>query len=75
MKLKNDFHKILKNKLIEQNMSHAELGRRISVTDTSISRYIYGDAKPRPYYLERIAKILNCPIEDFYDKEWFAKKT
>lgn len=61
----NEFSTILKNKLKEKRISQSELARRIDVTDTSISRYINGTAKPRPILLERIATVLNCSITDF----------
>ena len=63
--MKKDFPTILQNKMNEKNITKAELARAIDVTDTSISRYVKGTAKPKPIYLERIAKVLGCSIEDF----------
>lgn len=64
-KVNNKFSTILKRKLKEQKISQSELARLIDVTDTSISRYINGTAKPRPILLARIAAVLNCSIADF----------
>lgn len=63
--MEKDFSTILQNKMKEKNITKAELARAIDVTDTSISRYIKGAAKPRPLLLGRIARVLECSVEDF----------
>lgn len=62
----NRFAYKLKRKLKEKNISQSELARRIDVTDTTVSRYIKGDAYPRPLLLRRIANVLDCSIEDLF---------
>ena len=69
MKVREDFSIILKNKLIEKRISQADLSRLIDVSDTTISRYILGRAKPKDLLLKRLAKVLNCSILDFCYKK------
>ena len=55
----------LKNKLKEKNITQSELARRIDVSDTTISRYVTGTARPRTLLLNRIAVVLDCPVRYF----------
>lgn len=59
------FSKILENKMKEQGITKAELARRVDVADTTIGRYVKGTMLPSPLILNRIAKVLECPIKDF----------
>ena len=60
------FSKVLKEKMKNQNIWQSELARRIDVSDTTISRYIKGETKPKPMLLERLAETLNCSTDDLY---------
>lgn len=60
------FAKKLESKLKENNMTKAELARRIDVADTTVGRYIKGTMHPRPLILHRISKALNWSIEELY---------
>ena len=67
MKIRDDFGIILKNKLNDKHISQSELSRLIDVSDTTISRYILGQTmKPKRLLLQRIAKVLECSVYDFY---------
>ena len=58
----------LKNRLKEKNITQSELARRIDVSDTTISRYITGTARPRTLLLNRIAVVLDCSVIYFLCK-------
>ena len=64
---KINFGRILKNKLQERRMRQIDLARKIDVTDTTISRYVNGDVKPKPLLLNRIANVLDCSPDELFE--------
>lgn len=50
----------------EQHISRAEIARKIDVSDTTISRYLKGNTKPKIYLLRRLATELHCTTKDLY---------
>lgn len=49
------------------NLSQKDLGKRINVTDKTISAYELGRAIPPLIALEKISKACNLPIEFFFE--------
>lgn len=60
------FSKALKEKMKDKNLWQSELARRIDVSDTTISRYVKGETKPKPNLLKRLAETLDCSTDDLY---------
>lgn len=63
--IRDDFPEILLNEMRRKNINKADFARLINVTDTTVHCYIKGTAKPRDVILERMAKALNCSVNDF----------
>lgn len=63
---KTSLQKIMKRKFVDQT----ELAKRIGVSQAMISKYVSGDSIPNAIVLKKIAKALNCSIEDFYYKHY-----
>ena len=61
----NEFSKRLKTRLKYAGMSQTELAEKVGVTRNMISRYVNGDSLPTFIILDRIARALNCSIDDF----------
>ena len=55
---------ILEQKLKELDMTKAEFARRISVSDTTVCRYINNGMIPRPAILNKMAEVLNCSVKE-----------
>ena len=56
----------MKRACIDQETLASYLG----TNQTTISRYVNGDFTPDYNRLGKIAKILNCTVDDFYYKEY-----
>ena len=65
--LKHEFGRVLDEKLFERDMSNAELGRRVGVTETAVGRYLKGKAIPTAYTLVKIANALGCSVAELID--------
>lgn len=58
------FGRNLRNRLDARNRTQADLARHLNVTPTAVSRWVNGDAMPRPNMVDRICSYLNCNVED-----------
>lgn len=63
---KTQLRKIMKRKFIDQT----ELAKRVGVSQGMISNYIRGYSVPNAIILKKLAKALNCSVEDFYYKHY-----
>lgn len=55
----------LRKILLHRGMSQSELCRRADITDVQLSRYMNGRHTPSLYAVDKIAKALDCSIDDF----------
>lgn len=58
------FGRNLRNRLDAKNSTQTELAKFLKVTPTAVSRWVNGDAMPRPNMVDRICLYLNCTVED-----------
>ena len=58
----------IKKLRVDKGLSQAEFARLIGVTQKAVAKYEAGVANPRAACLPRIAKTLNCTIEELYDE-------
>ena len=54
----------LRTYLEQKNKTQRQLARALSTTDATVSRWINGEAMPRPAMLDRIAAYLMCGTDD-----------
>ena len=53
--------------LIEKDMSQKELADKVGLSEVTLSRYVNGVREPRVTTVIRIAKALECKVEDLYN--------
>ena len=59
----------LRTFMARNNINQEELAEKIGTTQTMISRYIRGETIPNVFTVRKIAKVLNCSMDDlFYQK-------
>jgi len=58
------FAENLRDLLLTKNKTQADLGRFLSVTDATVSRWANGESMPRSAMLDRICVFLHCTPED-----------
>lgn len=46
-----------------------QVAQEIGITEATLSRYITGQYVPNMYIGHKLAKILNCSVENLYDVE------
>ncbi len=56
----------LRRLMYERCITQQDLSERTGIHQPRISSYIQGKASPSFYNLRRIAKVLNCSLDDFY---------
>ena len=61
---REDFVKQLSKYRIQAGMSQGELGRRVNLSATTMSKYALGKAEPPLYVMIRLAKVLNVSLDD-----------
>lgn len=50
---------------IQHNLSQVDLARIVGVERSTVSKWETGEAKPRADMLVKLAKALNCKVDDF----------
>lgn len=55
----------LRRLMVYKGINQAELAERIGTTQATLSRYLTGKRTPNLYILDKIAKALNCSIDEF----------
>ena len=58
-----------------KGVTQKELSEMTGITQSNISNYITGRQTPSFYNVDKIARALDCSIEELRYKYWFAKKT
>ena len=72
--MENDFKKKLKWIMFEKGLSQAELGAKMGMGQSRISKWITGERTPSLENLEKIAKALNMSAGELIDYELDKKK-
>jgi DNA-binding XRE family transcriptional regulator len=55
------------NKLIDKKLiAKGKLARELGISNTSLSRYISGERKPRLKIAKKLADILECSVEELF---------
>jgi len=55
-----------KNKLKEEGRTQRWIAAKISISETTLSKYAKGKRKPNYEVAEMIAKLLNCKPDDIF---------
>lgn len=50
-------------------MTQDDLAKQLNVDRTTVTKWETGKAAPRSFMLIRLAKILQCPVEELFDVE------
>ena len=67
---KREFAIRLRALMRRAHVNQEELAKCLGTNQITISRYVNGDFTPDYNRLGKIAKILNCSVDDFYYKEY-----
>lgn len=67
---KKEFAYRLRSLMGRKWITQEQLARDINVTQAMISRYVRGEAFPNALTLRKIAKALNCSMDDFFYKDY-----
>lgn len=66
---KREFAYRLRSIMNRKQITQADLAEMIGTTQTMISRYTIGQTIPSVIVLRKIAKALNCSMDDFFYKD------
>lgn len=78
----NYFGENLKMFLSRNHMTNTELGKRIGVSEVTVSRWVSGDRNPRAVMVAKICEVFGCTYDDLMlpnseeiqrDKEAYAE--
>jgi DNA-binding XRE family transcriptional regulator len=64
------FNRNLRSILNRKRITQSELAEATDTSQTMISRYITGECLPNALMLYKIARALNCSIDDLFYKEY-----
>ena len=67
---KKEFSHKLRSLMNRKNITQDELAEKTNTSQVMISRYITGRCIPSVIVLRKIAKVLNCSMDDFFYKEY-----
>lgn len=68
--LRLDFKRLLQTLMNRAWVNQDELANRIGSSQQMVSRYLTGESIPSAITLKKIARALNCSVDDFYDEEY-----
>jgi plasmid maintenance system antidote protein VapI len=60
---------VLERKIAEAYMSKALFARTIGVSRPTVTSWIYGDRKPNPEMVPKMAKVLKCKPQELVIRE------
>ena len=64
------FASCLRRQLRRKGMTNYMLVKRLEISPTTLSNYLYARSTPPAYMIHKIAAILNCSIDDLYPNEY-----
>lgn len=67
---KKEFAYRLRSLMNRNRITQEKLSEELNTTQAMISRYVRGETIPSAITLRKIAKILNCSMDDFFYKEY-----
>lgn len=67
---KKEFAYRLRSLMNRNRITQEKLSEELNTTQAMISRYVRGETIPSAIMLRKIAKILNCSMDDFFYKEY-----
>ena len=67
---KKEFAYMLRSMMKRRFITQDQLAEKAHLTQTMISRYVRGDAMPSASVLNKIAKVLRCSMDDFFNKNY-----
>lgn len=67
---KKEFARRLRSLMTRRGITQEQLADILNSTQSLISRYATGETIPGAVTLNRIAKILNCSMDDFFYKDY-----
>lgn len=65
VEFKNEFRRRLYKLMLMKHITQEELSEKTGVTTAMISRYMTGKAVPGFYIIDKLAKALDCSVDDF----------
>lgn len=67
---KKEFAYRLRSLMGRRWVTQEQLANDINVSRPMISKYVRGEAIPSAIVLRKIAKVLNCSMDDFFDRDY-----
>lgn len=67
---KKEFAYRLRSFMGRREITQERLAKMTDLTQAMISRYVRGEAVPSAIILRKIAKALNCSMDDFFDRNY-----
>lgn len=67
---KREFAYKLRSLMRRNYITQDELAAEINITQAMVSRYVRGETIPTAITLRKIAKALNCSMDDFFDRNF-----
>lgn len=52
----------------KRNLTQAELSEKINLSQSAVAKWENGECMPKAEMLPKLAKILNCSIDELFDK-------
>lgn len=51
----------------KNNLSQKELAQKLNITQGAVSQWETGESKPKTEMLPKLAKVLNCTIDELFE--------
>ena len=67
---KAEFAYMLRSLMARKHVTQEEMANRINTSQTMISHYMNGRTIPNVITLRKIAKVLECSMDDFFNKNY-----
>lgn len=67
---RKEFAYNLRNIMSRKYITQEQLANELNTSQVMISRYVRGESVPSAIVLRKIAKILNCSMDDFFYKQY-----
>ena len=63
---RKEFPRLLNKMIHRKNISQKEFAEKLGITNTMVSRYLSGKSLPGYSLLKKMAKVLDCTVDDLY---------